>query len=419
MFRSLRPSQIIVDIAIAGVFGVIGMAVYWTGYYPSTIGPLLAHVLLAGALALRRASPSLALAVAWTASLFQMATDQAPSYSDLAVLAVLFSTAAYGSKAVKWLGFASTFVGAIAVALYLITFPAVRNYNLSDFLLYGASDLYGSGQLITLVVNTAGAFVAALAVFMLSWVLGLLARLYLTGIQSRRAQAEAEEKRETAVLDVMVEQERTRIARDMHDVVAHSLAVVIAQADGARYARAQHPESIDVALDTISSTAREALGDVRILLGQLRHSDQSSPQPVLADLARLIEQMRGSGLMLAYQVHGKPGSLTTGLQLALYRITQEALTNALRHGAIAEEVFVDLSWNDASVTVRVSSGLSESTRLPIRIGHGLSGMKERAVLVGGELSAGIESGRFIVHGTVPRIASSTGAIAEITMEAAR
>lgn len=419
MFRTLRPAQLTVDVAIAGVFAVIGIAVYSSAYSAVTIGPFVAHLLLAGALVLRRLSPSLSLAVAWVAALFQMATDQAPTYSDLAVLPVLFATAAYGGKVVKWLGFASTFVGATAAALYLITVPAVRYYNLSDFLLYGPSELVSSGAWLTLLVNTAGAFVAALAVFMLSWVLGVIMRLYLTGIRSRRAQADAEEIREKAVLDVMVEQERTRIARDMHDIVAHSLAVVIAQADGARYARAQHPESVDAALDTISATAREALGDVRILLGQLRHSDESAPQPVLADLARLIEQMRGSGLVIAYQVHGRPGSLATGLQLAIYRVTQEALTNALRHGDTEHEVFVDLSWDTDTVIVRIASGLSHSTPLPIRIGHGLSGMRERALLVGGELSAGIEGTRFVVHATVPRIASSTGAIAEISLDAAR
>lgn len=419
MFRTLRPAQIRVDMSIAGLFAVAGLAVYSSANSISTIGPLAAHLILAGALALRRVSPSLSLAAAWVASLFQMATDQNPTYSDLAVLVVLFATAAYGGRAVKWLGFASTFVGALAVALYLITFPAVRYYNLSDFLLYGASELLASGEWVTVLVNTAGAFIAALAVFMLSWVLGLMARLYLNGIQSRHAQADAEAKREKAVLDVMVEQERTRIARDMHDIVAHSLAVVIAQADGARYARAQHPESIDAALDTISLTAREALGDVRVLLGQLRHSDEIAPQPVLADLARLVEQMRGSGLTLAYQVHGRPGSLATGQQLALYRVTQEALTNALRHADTTQEVFVDLSWNTDTVTARISSGLSDTTRMPIRIGHGLAGMRERALLVGGNLAAGIEGTRFVVHATVPRIASSTGAIAEITLEAAR
>ncbi|WP_316313707.1 sensor histidine kinase, partial [Clavibacter michiganensis] len=137
-----------------------------------------------------------------------------------------------------------------------------------------------------------------------------------------------------ALQDVVVEQERNRIARDMHDVVAHSLAVVIAQADGARYARLVDPEAADEALRTISTTARQALGDVRILLAQLRHSEDDAPQPELKELSDLIDQMRSTGLTIEFVETGQPGEFGTGQQLAVYRIVQEALTNVLRHGDV-------------------------------------------------------------------------------------
>src|SRR5690606_25299861 len=143
-------------------------------------------------------------------------------------------------------------------------------------------------QYVFYVFFLGGAFVA---MFGLSWTLGLLARTRRTARESRQAQERAEFEEAQARQDVIVEQERNRIARDMHDVVAHSLAVVIAQADGARYAQASDPDATSAALTTISNTAQEPLSHVRILLGQFRHRHGGSLQPVRDDRDRLIEQM--------------------------------------------------------------------------------------------------------------------------------
>jgi signal transduction histidine kinase len=165
------------------------------------------------------------------------------------------------------------------------------------------------------------------------------------------------EEQRAAQRNVVVEQERNRIARDMHDVVAHSLAVVIAQADGARYARAQDPEAVDAALTTISTTARDALGDVRILLTRLRQDDAAGPQPVLADLDRLVEQMRSTGLDIEWTTTGSPTTLGSGAQLAVFRIVQEALTNALRHGDAGRAVYLTLAWTDGWVAVTIDNAV--------------------------------------------------------------
>jgi signal transduction histidine kinase len=208
--------------------------------------------------------------------------------------------------------------------------------------------------------------------------------------------------------EVAAEQERTRIARDMHDVVAHSLAVVVAQADGARYIAGKDPEATEAALVTISTTAREALADVRLLLAQLRHSQGDGPQPTLVDLERLFDQLRAAGLTLTAEVTGTPLALGTSQQLAAYRIVQEALTNALRHAETTEPVLVHFGWTPHGLDLTIASALKAPTGRTGAIrtgaaspGHGLAGMTERALLAGGHLAAGPEAGRFLVHAWLP------------------
>jgi signal transduction histidine kinase len=220
-------------------------------------------------------------------------------------------------------------------------------------------------------------------------------RTAVTARENRLAQQRAE-------TEALVEQERVRIARDMHDVVAHSLAVVIAQADGARYAAAADPAVAADALTTISATARSALADVRLLLGQLRHSQDSGPQPGLADLEALYAQVRGSGVDLRVTVDPAPASEPpAGVQLAVFRILQEALTNALRHGAGPVEV--RMSWWADRVDIEVRNALVTAVSVPAGagLGHGILGMRERAQLAGGTLTAGAEGASFHVRASMP------------------
>jgi len=198
----------------------------------------------------------------------------------------------------------------------------------------------------------------------------------------------------------------------MHDVVAHSLAVVVAQADGARYLRSTDPDAVDDALQTISTTAREALSDVRVLLAQLRHSQTDAPQPTLVDLDRLFEQLRLSGLTITQEVSATPIHLGTSGQLAVFRIVQESLTNALRHADTSREVLVRFSWTPHGLDLTISSALKPQSgrtgevkltgaAAQFSLGHGISGMRERALLVGGQLTATEEVGRFVLHAWLP------------------
>ena len=266
-------------------------------------------MVFASALAVRRLSPGLSLGLAWLGAIAQMSFGRAPGPVDIAIFAVLYVTAAYGSRLVFWSGFASAIVGAGVITLYIFAGPIA------------------STQLDWSTITTAAAvLIAALFALLLAWTVGALVRTGIRARENRDAQRRAED-------DKVAEQERVRIARDMHDVVAHSLAVVIAQADGARYASATDPSAATAALGTISSTARSALADVRLLLTQLRHSQGDGPQPTLADLEALYAHVRAAGVDLRVDVDPAPAAPpTAAVQLAVYRILQEALTNALRHG---------------------------------------------------------------------------------------
>ncbi len=402
MFRTLTPRQWAFDVVLAASCLLLRLVI-------GIGGPALFLVLLAmaAALALRRASPALALSIAWFGAIVQLAAGLHPDVCNLAILPVLYATAAYGVPVVKWLGLASSGAGALVIALYL----SLRNVLVSSLCVVRYEGFCPSGPqpsnwALVLVIT----FFSALAVFVLSWTLGLLAKTWGRAREGSRARAIAERQRIDAQKEVVVEQERNRIARDMHDVVAHSLAVVIAQADGARYARVSDPEAVDAALTTIAGTAREALGDVRILLGQLRHSQQASPQPVLADLDRLIEQLRSSGLRVVVARQGEVLTLAAGQQLAIFRIVQEALTNALRHGDVAEEVNVDFRWSAEDVVLSVSNRIPAAMSAPDvseegsagTPGHGLAGMRERAMLWGGDFSAGPSGdGGYLVWAALP------------------
>lgn len=390
MFRRLTALQLTWDVSIAAVCVLLRFTM--NVETPATVVMVLA---MGGALAIRRLSPGLALGVAWAGAVVQMLSILPPDPANLAILAVLFATARYGSTRVRWLGLASAGGGAVVSVVYLFTAPYSALPNGGVFSVEGS--LFVLGVLVTLG--------SALAILGLSWTLGLLARTWANARQSRREKLAAER-------EVVIEQERNRIARDMHDVVAHSLAVVIAQADGARYAASTDPTAVDGALATISTTAREALGDVRLLLGQLRHNEGGGPQPALADLGALIEQVRSSGLDVDFEESGASVPLHAGPQLALYRIAQEALTNALRHGDTSRRVSVRLEWYAGAVSLVISNALAFPARTlaaqaDTAPGHGLTGMSERAQLVGGTLSAMPVDDAFVVAARVPTHAEVT------------
>ncbi len=392
MIRRLTQLQLVFDLLLGGGWFLLNSFV--SGFDLVRSGVSLG---MGAALALHRVSPTLALTVAWAFSIGQVAIGANPLPANLAILPVLYATSAYGSRALRWVGFASAFLGAAVITASLLLPNFVGN-PLSQ-----VPTVIVGPDAAALIRSSVVVFVGSAAAFLLSWTAGLLTRIWRQSRESRQAAVVATE-------EMVAEQERVRIARDMHDVVAHSLAVVVAQADGARYLGSKDPAATDAALVTIATTAREALSDVRVLLAQLRHSQDDAPQPTLVDLDRLFEQLRGSGLIITQQVSGTPLALGTGQQLAVYRIVQESLTNALRHSEREQAVTVHFGWTVHGLDLAISSALplAKTTRTgrtaivgASTAGHGIAGMTERAALVGGHLTAGVVGARFVVHAWLP------------------
>ncbi|WP_309065828.1 sensor histidine kinase [Microbacterium sp.] len=389
MIRQLKPYQLALDIvgAVVGLLITLPLGFVMLANTGGTwiAAPsiqaahhILVGIVLWGAAAIARLAPGIALAVAWIGAVLQMAGGMWPSPINIAVFVVLFATAAWGTKRLLWIGGASAVAGGAIAGLYVT-------------LLQGGA--FGPDLNPLRVVAFAG-LVSAVVVLSLamSWGAGVLWRVVLHGRATREAQLQAE-------ATAAEEQERVRIARDMHDIVAHSLAVVIAQADGARYAAAAHPELAQESLGTIAQTARAALSDVRMLLTQLRHRQGDGPQPTLADLEALFAQVRRAGVEPRVTVDPMPPAEPPGaIQLAVYRILQEALTNAIRHGE--GDVVVRLSWWADRVDIEVRNAVAVATA-PSSGGHGLIGMRERAQLAGGTLDAERDAGQFVVRATLP------------------
>ncbi|WP_146086370.1 MULTISPECIES: sensor histidine kinase [unclassified Rathayibacter] len=346
---------------------------------------LLVAGVLAVALVLHRRSPVLALSIAWAGAALQMSASLAPGPADLAILAVLFGAGASESRRVRIAGAVSAVLGAVIAVVYLVL--------VFDLVASAYDGLLSAGA-------TFGGILATLG---LSWTIGLLSRSVRRAREGQTLRAQAEQERARAQRELDTVEERNRIARDMHDVVAHSLAVVIAQADGARYLGATSPEQTDAALLTISSVARDALGDVRVLLAQLRHSQSDGPQPGARDLPALLDSVGGAGAPVRAELAVDLEAVPRAVGLALYRIAQEATTNALRHGRPGSPLEIALRQDGGELALTVRNARCadvERDSLPGE-GHGLVGMRERAALVGGVLAAGPVGDDFVVDARLP------------------
>jgi signal transduction histidine kinase len=241
-------------------------------------------------------------------------------------------------------------------------------------------------------------------VALISWLAGraIRARTLLTE-ELHEAAIRAEEAHEAEAQRAMAE-ERRRIAREMHDVVAHSVSVMVVQAGGARRIIDRDPERAAQAAAQIEYTGRAALVEMRRLLGLLHGGEATAlaPQPSLAELDALVARSRDAGLTVTLQVEGDRRPLPAGVDLAAYRIVQEALTNTLKHaGTAVSEVYV--RWGEHELELEIlDGGGAPGVRNGDGGGHGLVGMAERVRLYGGELDAGPRTnGGFRVRARLP------------------
>ncbi len=225
-----------------------------------------------------------------------------------------------------------------------------------------------------------------------------LRRAYLDELESRARRLERAREADSRAART---EERSRIARELHDVVAHHVSVMTVQAGAARRILHRDPEAVQDALTTIEQMGRTALGEMRRLVGVLRTEaepvrSELAPQPGVHDVARLVEQLRETGLRVQLWIEGESRSLSPGVDLAAFRLVQEALTNTLKHAGPQARAWVRIQYAERQLRVEVEDdgrGLAAGLgRSGAGNGHGLMGMRERVALYGGDLRIGPRSG---------------------------
>jgi signal transduction histidine kinase len=241
--------------------------------------------------------------------------------------------------------------------------------------------------------------------FFFSGTLAVAPWLFGRNIRARNMRLAAAEREREQRARLAVGEERSRIARELHDVVAHSVGVIVVQAEGARRVFDRDPERARDALDSIEETARKALADMRRSLGVLRREDdrrELEPQPGIDDLDGLIEQARAGGLTVELEVEGKPVSLPQGIDLSAYRIVQEALTNVIKHAGAARAL-VTVRYGERELELEVADdGPGPPVGGADGSGLGIVGMRERVEAHGGELHTGAgPGGGFLVRASLP------------------
>jgi signal transduction histidine kinase len=240
--------------------------------------------------------------------------------------------------------------------------------------------------------------------------LGVSVRHWRNSLGALTERAEQLERERDQQAKIAAAAERTRIAREMHDVVAHSLSVMVTLSEGAALKQAAEPQRASMAMRQVSATGHQALDEMRRLLGVLRTEDDPGsrqPQPGMAQIGGLFDQVRATGLTAGLTVTGTPAAMPPGAELTVYRIVQEALTNTLKHAAGPTRVSVTIAYLPGSVTVDVhDDGARRDGRAQAwTAGHGLTGMRERAAVYGGAVSAGPDpDGGWRIHARLPMTA---------------
>ncbi|WP_370524275.1 sensor histidine kinase [Cellulomonas sp. APG4] len=354
------------------------------------------------ALAWRRVRPAASAAAVFTVGLFQLVIGVDLIFpADLLVLVALYSVTVHGPR---W-AYRTAILGALA-----------GSAGVGALALQGVGLDAGLG--LTIVYS-----LCAVATF----AIGLVRRSRREMVDSLRDRARRLEVERDQQARIATAAERARIAREMHDIVAHSLSVIIAQADGGRYAAAQDPDAATRSLTTIGETGRAALADMRRLLGVLRPTENGErtaertgeavpsvstprgasqpppapqgpadlvPQPAVGDVETLVEQVRGSGVRISLVRMGVARPLPPGTGLTVYRICQESLTNILKHAGPEPTATVLVQWTARSLVLEVTDdgrGAAADAESD-GAGQGVLGMRERAAMLGGTLTVGPRPG---------------------------
>ncbi|GAA1497710.1 sensor histidine kinase [Paeniglutamicibacter kerguelensis] len=362
--------DLILGIAIWLAFG-LSSAFTMSGVTQNGVSQFIPALILGSAETLpliwRRRKPGVSAGIIVATHLVQVAITDVYLPSQIAVPITVYTLAAYGKRWQSIAGLAAGFLGALLVTLKLGM----------------ASGFTVEGGLIS--------FVGLGLVVMLAWTFGDLARTRRLAMQTledraRRLEIERQQERDLAAAD-----ERSHIAREMHDIVAHSLSVIITQADGARYASEHEPQIARTTLATIADTGRGSLREMRRLLGVLRNDEEAPtrPLPTLADIQDLLDATRKTGLDISYSESGQARrDLPAGAELTCYRAIQEALTNVVKHAGPSVLATVSLAWDYRGLNIGITdNGRGAGALGTADVGQGLRGMSERVSLYDGRVEA--------------------------------
>jgi signal transduction histidine kinase len=373
----------LVDGGLAAVLAFLGIA------SSAATGRLIAVPLviaLAVPVVFRRAYPVAAFAAAIAVGALQVLINSKPNPTDLAIVILLYTLAAYTPRRISITGLAICLAGSAAAVLRWMP----GRLSMWDSLLVG-SIMFAGPSLI-------------------AWVFGdsmRYRRAYYTNLEDRAARLEAERD---AQAQIAAAAERARIARELHDVVAHNVSVMVVQADGASYALGSDPDRARQALAAISATGRQALAEMRRMLGVLRRYEDGTepgraPLPGIGQLGELLDQTRATGLAVSFTVEGVPQPLPDGAALAAYRIVQESLTNTRKHGGPRATAEVTLRYLEDALLLRITDDGRGAAAVSDGAGHGLTGMRERVAVYGGWVQAGpCPSGGYHVAALLPLVA---------------
>ncbi|HEX2319829.1 MAG TPA: histidine kinase [Streptosporangiaceae bacterium] len=399
-------------LGFGGIVEAIGLQAY--SLIPITFG-------LTVPIIFRRGHPVGAFATAIVAGIAQVLASTRPVPADLSIVVLLYTLAAYTTRRLSVTGLGICLIGSAAELARLYTragWPHAPNWLLTGTIVFAGPCL-------------------------IAWTLGdsmRYRRAYYANLEERAARLERDRDAQARIAAAA---ERARIARELHDVVAHNVSVMVVQADGAAYALGSDPARAREALAAISGTGRQALAEMRALLGVLRKSDDDSvapvppvpemaattdddpsepapltgaaepasltPMPGIEQLEDLLDQTRAAGLTVSCTIEGEPRPLASGTALAAYRIVQESLTNTRKHAGPQARASVLLRYSPAALELVIADdGLGRAAACD-GAGHGLTGMRERAAMYGGSVRAEpVPAGGFQVTALLPLAPAQAG-----------
>src|SRR5690625_3096368 len=430
LMRPTKPTVGDVVFAAAALLFAGPVSAASFGGYPTpvTVVALVCSVIMPVAITFRRSHPAISAATVYFGALIHFAAGVPLIPADVLIYVSLYSVTVYGSTWARRAGLIGALAGCLLQGFALLTLdgPPGPDAIIAGGLSFG--------------------FLAA--VVLAVWALALVRRARVERLRALAERAYRLEVERDQQAQIATAAERARIAREMHDVVAHSLSVVISQADGGRYAAASDPAAAERALSTIADTGRSALADLRRILGVLRDGDSAltlAPQPTQDDLHTLVTPLREAGLDVSLEQTGTARPVPAATGLGIYRIVQESLTNVLKHAGPDARAHVVLHWHPDHLELTVTNtgaastaggtpgaggdpgaveapgaggapgtggtpggngepgaGGEPSAAEGRGTGHGLVGMRERATMLGGDLAAGpYPDGGWWVRATIP------------------